>query len=87
MSRNPYTKIRGVTLRSGQMTSVQLEPEFWYALRLIAFQQQMSLQALIGYIEVEPRSKHQPFASALRCYALKALLPYFPLATGPRANK
>ena len=34
---------------------------------------------LLGFIEVQPRSKDQPFASALRCYAIKAMSPYFPI--------
>jgi predicted DNA-binding ribbon-helix-helix protein len=79
MTRSTYSNQRGITLRSGHVTSVRLEPEFWHALRRIAYQQNMSLQALLGFIEVQPRSKDQPFASALRCYAIKAMLPYFPI--------
>jgi hypothetical protein len=33
------------------------------------------LQALLGHIEVQPRRRDQPLASALRCYAIKAILP------------
>lgn len=78
MTRNTYSNQRGITLRSGHVTSVRLEPEFWHVLRRVAYQQNMSLQALLGFIEVQPRSKDQPFASALRCYAIKAMLPHFP---------
>ena len=73
MTRNTYSNQRGITLRSGHVTSARLEPEFWHALRRVAYRQGMSLQALLGLVEVQPRSKGQPFASALRCYRGKRI--------------
>ena len=59
MTRNTYSNQRGITLRSGHVTSVRLEPEFWHALRRVAYQQNMSLQALLGFIEVQRRCSDQ----------------------------
>ena len=74
MSKCPaYAKIRGYVSRAGHLTSLQLEPGFWYALRLLAIRQGISLQMLLHQIEGNKRPD-QPLASALRTYAVDALL-------------
>jgi predicted DNA-binding ribbon-helix-helix protein len=53
--------------------SLRLEPGFWQALRLLAIGQGVSLQMLLHQIEGNKRAD-QPLASALRTYAINALL-------------
>jgi predicted DNA-binding ribbon-helix-helix protein len=57
--------------RSSDFTAVRAR--FWYALRLLAIRQGISLQMLLHQIEGNKRPD-QPLASALRTYAIDALL-------------
>jgi predicted DNA-binding ribbon-helix-helix protein len=73
MGKCACAKMRGYVGRSGHLTSLRLEPGFWQALRLLAIGQGVSLQMLLHQIEGNKRPD-QPLASALRTYAIDALL-------------
>jgi predicted DNA-binding ribbon-helix-helix protein len=65
----------GVVKRSvaiaGHATSVSLEGPFWDALRTIAAEEGLSVQALIGRIDAERGG--QNLSSAIRVYVLRAV--------------
>ena len=65
----------GVVKRSvaiaGHATSVSLEAPFWDALRAIAVQEGLSVQALIGRIDAERGG--QNLSSAIRVYVLRSV--------------
>jgi predicted DNA-binding ribbon-helix-helix protein len=73
MGKCAYAKMRGYVGRDGHLTSLRLEPGFWQALRLLAISKDISLQMLLHQIEGNKRPD-QPLASALRTYAIDALL-------------
>ena len=75
MGKCTYAKMRGYVGRTGHPTSLRLEPGFWQALRLLAISQDISLQMLLHQIEGNKRPD-QPLASALRTYAIDALLEW-----------
>jgi predicted DNA-binding ribbon-helix-helix protein len=58
---------------AGHATSVSLEDEFWAALREIAAQRGLSLNALIA--EIDQRRGGRNLSSALRVHVLRALQP------------
>ncbi|MGB0498504.1 MAG: ribbon-helix-helix domain-containing protein [Rubricella sp.] len=58
-----------VTLR-GHRTSISLEPDFWDALREVAAERQMPLNALVAEID-EARDPAVGLASAIRVYLLR----------------
>ena len=49
-------------------TSITLEPEFWDALREIAFVQQLPLSRLVG--DIDNRREHANLSSAIRLFIL-----------------
>lgn len=53
---------------AGHRTSISLEEPFWEALREIAEQESLSVQALIGRIDAE--RGEQNLSSAIRVYVL-----------------
>ena len=65
----------GVVKRSvaiaGHATSVSLEGPFWEALRAIAVEEGLSVQALIGRIDAERAG--QNLSSAIRVYVLRSV--------------
>ena len=67
MSSRPQK--RSVTLR-GHRTSVSLEPEFWTALRDIAEEKGMPINALTAEIDTE-RDLEAGLATAMRLYILR----------------
>ena len=67
MSSRPQK--RSVTLR-GHRTSVSLEPEFWSALRDIADEKGMAINALTAEIDAE-RDLDAGLATAMRLYILR----------------
>lgn len=67
MSSRPQK--RSVTLR-GHRTSVSLEPEFWTALRDIADEKGMAINALTAEIDTE-RDLDAGLATAMRLYILR----------------
>ncbi|MEC8631261.1 MAG: ribbon-helix-helix domain-containing protein [Pseudomonadota bacterium] len=67
MSSRPQK--RSVTLR-GHRTSVSLEPEFWTALRDIADEKGMAINALTAEIDAE-RELDAGLATAMRLYILR----------------
>lgn len=67
MSSRPQK--RSVTLR-GHRTSVSLEPEFWTALRDIADEKGMAINALTAEIDAE-RDLDAGLATAMRLYILR----------------
>ncbi|MCI5086724.1 MAG: ribbon-helix-helix domain-containing protein [Rhodovulum sp.] len=67
MSSRPQK--RSVTLR-GHRTSVSLEPEFWAALRDIADEKGMAINALTAEIDAE-RDLDAGLATAMRLYILR----------------
>jgi predicted DNA-binding ribbon-helix-helix protein len=66
-----------MTMRDGNLSSIRMEPVFFYALRLIAFSQGLSMADLIRNIEAQPRYSTQSLASALRCYALRQMMALY----------
>jgi predicted DNA-binding ribbon-helix-helix protein len=58
---------------AGHATSVSLEDEFWDALREIAAQRGLSLNALIA--EIDQTRSGRNLSSALRVHVLRALQP------------
>jgi predicted DNA-binding ribbon-helix-helix protein len=66
-----------MTMRDGNLSSIRMEPVFFYALRLIAFSQGLSMADLIRNIEAQPRYSRQSLASALRCYALRQMMALY----------
>ncbi len=54
----------------GHLTSVSLEEPFWDALKKIAEDETLSLNALIAKIDTD-RSEKENLSSALRVYVLK----------------
>jgi predicted DNA-binding ribbon-helix-helix protein len=71
-----YTPSRN-EVRDGNLSSIRMEPVFFYALRLIAFSQGLSMADLIRNIEARPRYSTQSLASALRCYALREMMALY----------
>ncbi len=67
MSSRPQK--RSVTLR-GHRTSVSLEPEFWTALRDIADEKGMAINALTAEIDAK-RDLDAGLATAMRLYILR----------------
>ena len=66
------TRIQPVRLRArDKRTSVELEVEFFDALRVSAISQGISTAELIRRIEAEPCFNRQSLPSRLRCYAIK----------------
>lgn len=65
----------GVVKRSvaiaGHATSVSLEGPFWEALRALAVEEGLSVQALIGRIDAERAG--QNLSSAIRVYVLRSV--------------
>ena len=65
----------GIVKRSvsiaGHRTSVSLELPFWEALRAIAVEEGLSVQALIGRIDAERAG--QNLSSAIRVYVLRSV--------------
>ena len=61
---------RSVTI-AGHATSVSLEGPFWEALRAIAVEEGLSVQALIGRIDAERAG--QNLSSAIRVYVLRSV--------------
>lgn len=55
----------------GHQTSISLEPEFWDALKLIADQENLSLNKMIAKIDDE-RAPETGLSSAIRVYILKS---------------
>jgi len=60
---------RSVTI-AGHATSVSLEPEFWEALKRLAVDDGLSLNALIARIDAE---RKRPLSSAIRVHVLERL--------------
>ena len=60
-----------ITLRNGKLTTIGLEPEFFRALRLIAYSRSLSAADLIRNIEAQPRPWKQTFTSTLRCFVVR----------------
>ncbi|WP_300030517.1 ribbon-helix-helix domain-containing protein [uncultured Roseobacter sp.] len=69
MSRRPVK--RSVTLK-GHRTSISLEDEFWQALRAIAAEKSLPINALVAEIDVQ-RGAETGLASAIRLYVLADL--------------
>ncbi|MFK7763111.1 MAG: ribbon-helix-helix domain-containing protein [Roseobacter sp.] len=67
MSKRPVK--HSVTLK-GHRTSISLEHEFWLALRDIASEKHVPINALIAEIDVE-RGTQSGLASAIRVYVLR----------------
>jgi predicted DNA-binding ribbon-helix-helix protein len=59
-----------ITLRNGKLTTISLEPEFFRALRLIAYSRSLSAADLIRNIEAQPRPWKQTFTSTRRCFVV-----------------
>jgi predicted DNA-binding ribbon-helix-helix protein len=57
---------------AGHRTSISLEEPFWDALRAIAAERGVSLQALVG--EIDSRRAGQNLSSAIRVFVLEAAL-------------
>ena len=55
---------------AGHRTSVSLEPEFWTALREIAEQRGLSINALVAEVD---KGRNGNLSSALRVYVLNTL--------------
>ena len=72
-----HTRLHVMTMRDGNLSSIRMEPVFFYALRLIAFSQGLSMADLIRNIEAQPRYSTQSLASALRCYALREMMALY----------
>lgn len=66
---------------AGHATSVSLEGPFWDALRAIAAEEGVSVQALIGRIDAERAG--QNLSSAVRVYVLRAVQRRAEPARGP----
>lgn len=60
-----------VTLK-GHRTSISLEHDFWLALRALAEEKNMALNALVAEIDVE-RAAETGLASAIRLHVLRDL--------------
>lgn len=60
-----------VTLK-GHRTSISLEHDFWLALRALAEEKDMALNALVAEIDVE-RAAETGLASAIRLHVLRDL--------------
>lgn len=58
---------------AGHATSVSLENEFWEALRALAAQRGLSLNALVA--EIDSARSGRNLSSALRVHVLRALQP------------
>ncbi|MGA9252861.1 MAG: ribbon-helix-helix domain-containing protein [Roseobacter sp.] len=69
MSKRPVK--HSVTLK-GHRTSISLEDEFWVALRKIAAEKNIALNALVAEIDVT-RGTDIGLASAIRLYILRDL--------------
>lgn len=69
MSKRPVK--HSVTL-NGHRTSISLEDEFWAALRQIAAEKNMALNALVAEVDVA-RGTEIGLASAIRLYILRDL--------------
>ncbi|XDA99774.1 ribbon-helix-helix domain-containing protein [Sulfitobacter sp. LCG007] len=65
-----------VTLK-GHRTSISLEPEFWQALREMAGERDMALNALVAEIDVA-RGTSCGLASAIRLHVLRNLRARLP---------
>ncbi|MEM9967822.1 MAG: ribbon-helix-helix domain-containing protein [Pseudomonadota bacterium] len=74
MNRRPAK--RSVTLQ-GHRTSVSLEDEFWEALKTLASEQDIAMNALVSEIDAN-RSLDIGLASALRLYVLRKLTDRLP---------
>jgi predicted DNA-binding ribbon-helix-helix protein len=72
-----------MTMRYGNLSSIRMEPVFFYALRLIAICQGLSMADLIRNIEAQPRYSTQSLTSALRCYALREIMALYFDSTRP----
>ena len=68
-------KKRAVTVL-GHATSISLEEEFWNELKLIAHANGQSMNALIGHVDKNRRSKN--LSSALRLFVLRSLKKQIP---------
>lgn len=69
------TRAQPVRLRAREKrTSVELEPIFFDALRLIAVSQGIAVAELIRRVDAEPRLDRQGLPSRLRCYAVNWLM-------------
>lgn len=69
MSSRPVK--HSVTLK-GHRTSISLEHDFWLALRTLAEEKDMALNALVAEIDVK-RGAETGLASAIRLYVLRDL--------------
>lgn len=65
-----------VTLK-GHRTSISLEDEFWHALRDIASEKNIPINALVAEIDVD-RGTSTGLASAIRLYVLRHLQAQIP---------
>lgn len=65
-----------VTLK-GHRTSISLEDEFWDALRELAAEKDMAVNALVAEIDAE-RGMDLGLASAIRLYVLRTLRERLP---------
>ena len=73
MHTHPIRK-QPITLRSGKLTTIGLEPEFFRALRLIAYSRSLTAADLIRNIEAQPRPWKQTFTSTLRCFVVREMM-------------
>jgi predicted DNA-binding ribbon-helix-helix protein len=76
-----------MTMRYGNLSSIRMDPVFFYALRLIAISQGLSMADLIRNIEAQPRYSTQSLASALRCYALREMMALYFDCTRPTVSR
>ncbi len=74
MSRRPVK--HSVTLK-GHRTSISLEDEFWDALRELAAEKDMAVNALVAEVDAE-RGMDLGLASAIRLYVLRTLRERLP---------
>lgn len=69
---------------AGHRTSVSLEPEFWTALRDIAEQRGLSINALVAEVD---KGRNGNLSSALRVFVLATLQAGVAAAPGDQAPK
>jgi predicted DNA-binding ribbon-helix-helix protein len=63
-----------ITLRNGKLTTIGLEPEFFRALRLIAYSRSLTAADLIRNVEAQPRPWKQTLTSTLRCFVVREMM-------------
>jgi len=63
--------IKRSVIIAGHQTSITLEEEFWLALKDIAKEKSMSINALISQIDEEENVSGENLSSAIRVFILK----------------